>query len=129
MQGVVPTVFVQRSARQAHPYQRRGFLQVSLEGLEELEARFADHTLGMQAVRVLVAMARRADFENRVWVSQKDLGAHLKMSQSEVSAAQGRLAECGFLRRSGPRGFYSISPKLLWKGSARTLKAALAEAA
>ena len=49
---------------------------LSKDGLRELDARLADGSIGMQAVRVLVAMATSSDYENRVRMGQKDLAAH-----------------------------------------------------
>ena len=101
---------------------------LSAAGLDELDLRLADRSLGMQAVRVLVAMARSCDYENRVRAGQKDLAAHLGMDQSDVSKAVRALVSCGLIEQpESSRGYYRISPWLLWKGSARTLKQALAE--
>ena len=120
-------VFVERRRVQAHPYGSGGFMMLSKAGLRELDLRLADRTLGMQAIRVLVAMAQSIDYENRAHMGQKDLAAHLGMAQQNVSAAIQDLVACGFVDRPAGRGYYRISPRLLWKGSARTLKAALAD--
>jgi DNA-binding MarR family transcriptional regulator len=103
---------------------------LSMSGMRLLDARLADRSLGMQAVRVLVAMATSCDFENRVRAGQKDLSSHLAMDQSDVSKAIRALIEVGFIERpETTRGYYRISPLLLWKGSAKTLKRALEERA
>lgn len=103
---------------------------LSKRGLRELDLRLADHSLGLQAVRVLIAMASAADFENRVRAGQKDLAHHLAMGQSDVSKAIRKLVELGFvLDPEWSRGPYRLSPHLLWQGSAKTLKRALGEAA
>lgn len=122
-------VFIERKPRGDHPYQRRGvgFVQVSKLGLRELSARLADHTLGVQAIRVLIEMAEVCDYENRVLLSQKDLASRLRMDQSDISKASNLLVDCGFLERMSHRGWYRISPRLLWNGSSRTLKTALEE--
>lgn len=105
-------------------------MMLSKAGLAELDARIADHTLGIQAVRVLIAMARSLDYENRVGIGGKELAADLGMWPSAVSAAIKTLVECGFVERPlWARGPYTISPHLLWQGSAKTLKRALEERA
>ncbi len=100
----------------------------SKAGLRELDRRLADRSLGMQAMRVLVAMATSIDFENRVRMGQKDLASHLGMDQSAVSKAVRDLIESGLVEAPAwSRGPYTISPRLLWQGSAKTLKKALEE--
>ncbi len=103
---------------------------LSKAGLRELDARLADRSLGMQAVRVLVAMSTSVDFENRVRMGQKDLAAHLEMDQSSVSKAVRSLVGLGFIEApEHSRGYYRVSPRLLWQGGAKTLKRALEERA
>lgn len=119
-------LLVAKAPRVAHPYVGDGFLLLSIAGLAELDNRLADRSLGMQAVRVLVAMARVCDYENRVRAGQKDLAAHLKMDQSDVSKAVRSLIACKMVEPpEHSRGYYRISPFLLWKGSGRTLKKAM----
>ena len=124
-------IFIEkRRASPAHPYGIGGFMMLSKAGLRELDLRLADRTLGMQAIRVLIAMAQSIDYENRAHMGQKDLAAHLGMAQQHVSASIRDLVACGFLERpETSRGYYRISPRLLWQGSARTLRAALAREA
>jgi len=128
-QRVSAVVMMGKRPRPAHPYMlEKGFMLLSIAGLDELDRRLADRSLGMQAVRVLVAMARSCDYENRVRAGQKDLAAHLEMDQSAVSKAIRSLITCGMIEApESSRGYYRISPRLLWKGSARTLKVALTE--
>jgi hypothetical protein len=124
-----PKVFVEKRTRAAHPYVAlEGFMILSVTGMKELDRRLSDRSLGMQAVRVLIAMATSCDYENRVRRGQKDLAAHLDMDQSDVSKAIRVLIECEFIERpQTSRGYYTISPRLMWKGSSRTLKLALQE--
>jgi hypothetical protein len=123
-------VLVAKQPRPVHPYFTAGFMLLSVAGLDELDLRMADRSIGMQAMRVLVAMARSCDYENRVRAGQKDLAAHLDMDQSDVSKAIRALIACGLIEPpEHSRGPYRISPRLLWKGSARTLKKALDERA
>lgn len=125
----VTQVFVERRPDRSHPYNAGGgFMLLSKEGLRELDRRLADHALTMQGMRVLIAMAASADFENRVRAGQKDLASHLRMDQSAVSKAVRNLVELGFvLQPEWSRGPYRINPTLLWQGSAKTLKRALEE--
>lgn len=100
----------------------------SYVGLEELLARMGDRSLGMQAVRVLVAMMAECDYENRVRCGQKDLARKLGMAQTHVSKAIRDLSACGFVENPhGDRGRYVVSPKLCWKGDEESLRRALAE--
>lgn len=102
-------------------------MMLSQVGLSELEQRLADRSLGMQAVRVLVAMMAHMDWENRVDISQKELAVHLDMSSQEVSKASTALVQCGFLQRmQNRRGWYRVSPRLCWRGSVKNLERELA---
>jgi DNA-binding MarR family transcriptional regulator len=114
-------IFVERKNRK-RAYERDRFMMISQNGLAELQERLADRSLGMQAVRVLVAMLESVDYENRVWASQKDIALHLKMSSQEVSKASRALTDCGFVERiANRRGWYQISDRLAWKGSVERL--------
>lgn len=125
---MVSALLVERKPRFAHPYVKEGFMLLSKRGLRELDARLADRSIGMQAVRVLVAMTTACDYENRVRMGQKDLAAHLRMDQAAVSRATRDLVECGFVERpESSRGYYRLSPHLLWQGGSKTLKRALDE--
>ncbi len=106
-----------------HPYGAEGFMLISRDGLTEPDRRLADRSLGMQAVRVLVAMLQSCDYGNRVCMGPKDLASHLAMDQAAVSKATRSLVECGLIERpETSRGYYRINPFLLWKGSASALK-------
>lgn len=97
------------------------------EGLAELEERLNDRSLGMQAVRVLMAMLNSAGYENLVEASQKDLSIRLGMSLSEISKASHALMACGMIERlANRRGWYRINPRLAWKGNVESLEQALA---
>ena len=98
-------------------------MMLSQEGLEELQERLADRTLGIQAMRVLVAMMQSLDWENRVEPPAKELAARLNMSVQEVYKASKVLVECGFIERmANRRGWYRVSPRLCWKGSVKNLE-------
>ena len=102
-------------------------MMVSQNGLQELQERLADRTLGIQAMRVLVAMMQTLDWENRVEEPQKELAARLGMSPQEVYKASKALVDCGFIERmAGRRGWYRVSPLLCWKGSVKNLEKELA---
>lgn len=100
----------------------------SYVGLEELAARLGDHTLGLQAIRVLLGMMAECDYENRVRAGQKDLARKLGMQQSQVSRAIRDLIACGFVEQpDNDRGRYLVSPKLCWKGDEDSLRRALSD--
>lgn len=122
---VVVRQFIERRPRPRNPYGKGLFMLVSLGGLGELDARLADKTIGMQAMRVLLAMLGCVEYGNRVQKSQKELAAHLAMSPSEVSKASKRLVDCGFIERlPNRRGWYRIDPRFGWKGDVESLSAA-----
>lgn len=115
------------SKRRRHPFGVERYMQVSYIGLDELSERIRDHTLGAQAVSVLLSMMACCDYENRVLAGQKDLAKHLGMAQSHVSKAIVSLIEAGFVERGeNYRGRYVISPRLAWKGGEESLRVALA---
>jgi DNA-binding GntR family transcriptional regulator len=115
------------SPRRRHPYGARKFMIASYVGLEELQERIADRSVGQQAIRVLIAMLCECDYENRVRLGQKDLARRLSMDQAAVSKAIGDLVKCGFIERpENSRGDYHVSPRLCWKGSDKELRQALA---
>jgi len=118
--------FFERRPRVHHPY-GDFFMMLSQRGVAELSERLEDRTLGMQAIRVLLAMMRHMDFENRVDISQKDLALALGMDQSDLSRASKVLVECSLIERmANRRGWYRISPRLCWKGAAKKLEEELA---
>ena len=117
------------SRKRRHPYRPEHFMIASYVGLQELEARLADRSLGVMALRVLLAMMADCDYENRVRCGQKDLARELNMAHQHVSRAIADLAECGFIERpENARGSgYVISPRLCWKGDEASLREALAK--
>ncbi len=117
--------FIERRPKVKSPYRTR-FMMLSQDGLAELQERLADHTLGMQALRVLVAMMQSLDYENRVEEPQKEIAFRLGMSSQEVSKASKALMQCGFIERmKNRRGWYTVSPRLCWRGSVKNLDKAL----
>jgi len=103
-------------------------MQISFVGLDELQERIADRSIGQQAIRVLLAMMASCDYNNRVQAGQKDLAKHLAMDQANVAKAINALIACGFVERSeNYHARYVISPRLAWKGGEETLRQALAE--
>lgn len=101
-------------------------MMISLEGFDELHERLTDRSLGMQAVRVLVAMVKTVERDNIVRAGRKDLARMLEMDQSDVSKAMKSLIEAGFIERPKLRfDPYRISPRFAWRGSTTELKRAL----
>lgn len=103
-------------------------MQFSGEGLAELGERLADHSLGMQAMRVLLACVQTADRQNRVLAGRKDLARQLGMAESNIAKALKELVACGFLEPPALRySPYTVSPRFCWKSNTGELKRALAE--
>ena len=112
--------------RKRSPYTMKRFMMLSQDGLSDLTAQLASRAIGMQAVRVLVAMMERADFRNRVEETHKDLASRLGMTQQNISKAAIALRDAGLIDQLGNRrGMYRISPVLAWKGDVETLEAEL----
>jgi transcription initiation factor IIE alpha subunit len=119
--------FIERKPRPKNAYGVR-FMMLSQDAVGELSERLADHSIGMQAMRVLLVMIGSLDYENRVEAPQKEIACRLGMSQGEVSKASAALVECGFIERmANRRGWYRVSPRLCWRGSVKNLDAALRE--
>ena len=119
--------FIERRPKVKHPY-GISFMMLSQRGVAEISERLADRTLGMQALRVLLAMMSHMDFENRVDASQKELSIALGIDQSSLAKASKALVGCGFIvRMANRRGWYRVAPQLCWKGSVRSLEQALKE--
>ena len=103
-------------------------MQQSYVGIEELLNRLIDKSLGVQSIKVLLAMVADCDYENRVHAGAKDIARRTEMAESHVSTAIKALVDCGFVeRRANSRGRYTISPTLCWKGGEESLRAALSE--
>ena len=119
--------FIERRPRAKSPY-GENFMMLSQRGGAELGERLGDRTVTMVGLRVLVAMLRHMDFENRVDISQKELALELEIAQTHLAKASRTLMECGFIERmANRRGWYRVSPKLCWKGSVKNLERELAE--
>lgn len=119
--------FIERRPRPKSPYGKGMFMMISTRGIGELQERLADRSLGVQAMRVLLAMLESTTYDNLVEASQKDLAVHLDMSSQEVSKASRALLQCGMVDRvRSRRGWYRINPKLAWKGNVESLEQALA---
>ena len=118
-----------------HPPRRyRGpwsiMMQMSGEGLRELEECLTRHDFGMQAVRVLFAMLGSLEVHggNRVRAGRKDLARLLEMDEAAVSKAIKRLVECGFVEAPALRfSPYVVSPRFAWNGTTHDLKTALGD--
>lgn len=115
-----------RQWRRTHPW--GVFMQMSCQGLAELEMRIADHTLGIQAVRVLMYCLHKTEWQNRVSVGRKDIAAALKMDPADVAKALRKLVDSGFIEKPQTRhGHYTMSPRFVWMGNLQDLRVALSE--
>lgn len=105
-----------------------GMMQLSIEGVTELSERLGDHSLGMQAVRVLIACMMSCGRDNEVRAGRKDLSRQLGMTESNVHKALHDLVACGFLEKPELRySPYVISPRFFWRSNTADLKKALAD--
>jgi hypothetical protein len=102
-------------------------MQFSGEGLVELRLRMSDGSIGMQAMRVLLACCEHTDKQNRVEAGRKDLSRILEMPESNVARALKALVDCGFLEPPDLRHRpYVVSPRFFWRANTGDLKRALA---
>jgi DNA-binding MarR family transcriptional regulator len=96
--------------------------------LSQDKSRFlADHgdELGVPGFRLLWALISRADYENRLLLTQSGLGRDLKMAPSGISRAMRKLLVLDLIEKRD--GYYLLSPEVAWKGSGRNHIEALKE--
>jgi len=84
--------------------------------------------LGADGFSVLFLLLARLDFDNHIYVSQKEMCAKLGMAQPNVSRAIHRLLDIGVIDE-GPRvgrcRSYRLNPSYGWKGRPENHRAAL----
>lgn len=117
-----------KTPRYDGPWQ--AMMMFSGEGIEELDARLKERRLGMQAVRVLVAMCKsvKVHTDNRVRAGRKDLAKSLAMREGNVSGAIKQLVDCGFIEKPKLKfDAYTLSPRFFWYGTSDALRVALKE--
>jgi DNA-binding Lrp family transcriptional regulator len=80
----------------------------------------ADREITGEALRVLVYVLGRMDFENWLRLPQAEVAHALGMHKQNVSRAIGRLVEKGVIEKSGTTvggaHLYRVSHKLAWRG-------------
>jgi predicted transcriptional regulator len=73
--------------------------------------------------RVLFALLKHVEYENRISVSQADISRLLSMAAPQVNRAIKRLLESGVIlkepKRTGTNCYYHLSPEFGWKGSSK----------
>jgi basic membrane lipoprotein Med (substrate-binding protein (PBP1-ABC) superfamily) len=112
-----------------YPKRKNGFVEGWVAMAQNAMQQLAKANLGSEAMRVLLMLLGRLDFENQLVVSQAELGRTLEMKASSVSRAVARLVQEGALL-AGPRvginRTYTLNPQYGWKGSAKGHQDALA---
>jgi ribosomal protein L29 len=99
---------------------------ISQEGWEELQDRLSDRTIGIAALRVLLAAIGEMDRNNEVRAGRKDLARILAMDERAVARNLRLLIEVGFMER--PRlkfSPYTVSPRFAWNSTREKLQGAL----
>ena len=80
------------------------------------------HLSGEQ-YRVLLCILGRLDFDNYLWISNKEIADVLNMRPGQVSRAMGRLKELGIVVANSGTGkyfkSYRLNPDLVHKGANR----------
>jgi hypothetical protein len=111
-----------------YPKRKNGFTTGWLAMAQEPLMKLAQADLGSEAMRVLLALLARLDFENYLVLNQAQLGRQLGLKAPNISRAVARLVEEGVLL-AGPRvqvsRTYTLNPHYGWKGSARGHQEAL----
>jgi hypothetical protein len=102
------------------PYGNRWFMA----NQDALMAIAKDKELTTEPYRVLMVLLGRLDFQNWIYVSQKETARELGMKKSSVSRAFKLLIEKGILlkHQSGKLHGYRLNPYYGWKGKTRHLK-------
>lgn len=81
-----------------------------------------DKDLGMEALRVLIYLCGRLDFENYIQLEQKEISEDLGMLKPNVSRAMKLLEDKGIIVR-GPRAgksyVWHLNPNFGWKGKVK----------
>ena len=111
-----------------YPKRKNGFADGWVAMAQNAMMQLAKANLGAEAMRVLLMLLGRLDFENQLVVSQAELGRTLDMKASSVSRAVARLVQEGALLagpRVGVNRTYTLNPHYGWKGSARGHQEAL----
>jgi len=111
-----------------YPKRKNGFSEGWVAMAQNPMMALAKADLGSEAMRVLLILLGRLDFENQLMVSQAELGRFLSMKPSSVSRAIARLVKEEVLRpgpRIGVNRTYSLNPSYGWKGSAKAHQEAL----
>lgn len=112
-----------------YPKRKNGFTDGWVAMAQNAMQQLAKANLGAEAMRVLLMLLARLDFENQLVVSHAELAEVLEMKRSNVSRAFARLIEEGALLpgpRVGVNRTYTLNPHYGWKGSARGHQEALA---
>lgn len=111
-----------------YPKRQNGFREGWVAMAQGPLMALANANLGEQALRVLLSVIARLDFENFLLLSQADLAKALGMDRGDVSKALGKLEAAGVLVRgpkAGRSSTFRLNPAYGWKGSASNHQKAL----
>lgn len=115
LDGVVVYCSVKRN-----PY-TKGWVMNSQEALEILAS---DEDLTKDALRVLIFLMSRLDFENWIHVTQKEIADQLNIKKQNVSSAMILLVDKEILLKGPKMGrsyAYRLNPDFGWKGRVTNL--------
>ena len=110
------------------PKRQNGFREGWVAMAQGALVTLANAGLGEQAMRVLLAVLGRLDFENYLLVSQSELAQTLGMDKGDVSNSIRKLEAAGVLVRgpkAGRSSTFRLNPQYGWKGSASNHQKAL----
>lgn len=99
-------IYVPRRAR------IKGFFMGMQLGFEDL----AKANLSGEALRVMMLLLSRVDYENEIRITQKQIGEVLAMKQQNVSRAMKALREAGAIDDPDANRIVRLSPDIGWKG-------------
>ena len=115
LQGVIVYCGVKNN-----PYSK-GWMMNSQEALELLAS---DQDLTKESLRVLMFLMSRLDFENWIYITQKEIAEILGLKKQNISKAVSLLEEKGIILRGpkiGRSSAFRLNPYFGWKGKVKNL--------
>lgn len=110
---------VYMAAKRRNGFQQGGFVAMAQTPMEKL----ATSGLSGEALRVLLLVASKIDYENWINLSQTDMAEALNMKRQNFARAMAALIEEGCVLKGpsvGRHKTYRMNPSYGWKGSAKS---------
>jgi hypothetical protein len=111
-----------------YPKRRNGFHEGWVAVAQDPMLKLAQSDLGGEALRVLMVLLAKLDFENWINLTQTEISKLSKISRPNVARSMRKLVEEGVLLpgpKVGRNMTWRLNPSYGWKGSARSHNEAL----